>query len=54
MNKPEEKEKLVEVIFTNQPKLSKHEEDKTFNERRTNLVPQIKEFVSTSRSDIRR
>ena len=36
-----------QVTFTNEPKLSDQEEDKTFNEVRLSLVPHIKKFIST-------
>lgn len=38
---------MTEVNFTNQPKYSEHEVDKTTNERKEILVPQIKEFISS-------
>jgi fructosamine-3-kinase len=34
------------IIFTNEPKLSRHEVDKTRNEKRLELPGQIKEFIS--------
>ncbi len=37
---------MTKVSFINQPKLSEHEAQKTFNERRIALVPHIKEFIS--------
>jgi len=34
------------VTFVNEPKLSEHEVDQKFNERRKNLVPLMKDFIS--------
>ena len=34
------------ITFHNQPKLSEHEADKTFNERRVVLAGQVKEFIA--------
>lgn len=36
------------IIFTNEPKLSRHEVDKTRNEKRLKLPNQIKEFISNN------
>ena len=39
---------MPKIIFHNQPKLSEHEVDREFNERRVALVPLIEDFVSSS------
>lgn len=35
------------IYFKNQPKLSEHEVDQKFNERRLDLIPKIEDFLST-------
>lgn len=35
------------IVFSNEPKLSEHEADAKFNERRTSLVPHVKDFISS-------
>lgn len=42
----EAKNKNTNIIFQNEPLLSKHEVDKKFNERRINLIPYVKDFIS--------
>ena len=37
---------MTKINFKNQPTLSPHEVDKTFNERRINLIPAIQDFIS--------
>jgi len=36
------------IIFKNEPKLSEHEADSKFNERRIALVPQVEKFISSN------
>lgn len=38
--------KNTNIVFKNEPKLSEHEVDKNFNERRINLIPYVKDFIS--------
>jgi fructosamine-3-kinase len=38
--------KHTNIVFKNEPKLSEHEVDKNFNERRINLIPHVKDFIS--------
>lgn len=38
--------KNTNIVFRNEPLLSKHEVDKKFNERRINLIPHVKDFIS--------
>lgn len=42
----EAKNKNTNIVFKNEPKLSEHEVDKSFNERRINLIPHVKDFIS--------
>ncbi len=37
---------MNKITFNNQPKLSKHEIDSKFNERKRNLIPQVENFIS--------
>ncbi|OGI95007.1 hypothetical protein A2917_01335 [Candidatus Nomurabacteria bacterium RIFCSPLOWO2_01_FULL_42_17] len=37
---------MSEITFYNEPKLSEHEVDQKFNERRMTLVPHVKDFIS--------
>ena len=37
---------LPKISFHNEPRLSEHEADRKFNERRVNLVPFVKDFIS--------
>ncbi len=46
------KSKNTNIVFKNQPKLSEHEVQNKMNERRINLVPLIKDFISTHSSFI--
>ena len=34
------------ITFTNEPKLSEHEVDQKFNERREKLVPLVRDFIA--------
>ncbi|HEV7701824.1 MAG TPA: aminoglycoside phosphotransferase family protein [Candidatus Paceibacterota bacterium] len=36
------------IVFKNEPKLSEHEVDAKFNERRINLVPYVQDFISSN------
>jgi len=36
----------TKIIFNNEPKLSEHEVDSKFNERRSGLIPYVKDFIS--------
>ena len=38
---------MTKVIFQNEPKLSKHEADKNFNDRRTALAGQLESFIAS-------
>src|SRR3989344_7939285 len=38
--------KNTNIIFKNEPKLSEHEVDSKFNERRITLIPFVKDFIS--------
>lgn len=40
-------ETFEKIIFTNEPKLSEHEVQSKFNERRISLVPLVRDFIST-------
>jgi len=44
--KSEIEKSIVSVNFSNEPKLSEHEVDQKFNERRTKLVPLMKNFIA--------
>lgn len=44
--KPEMEKHLCSVSFLNEPKLSEHEVDQKFNERRKKLVPLTKDFIA--------
>lgn len=44
----EAKDKNIKVVFKNEPKLSEHEVQKNMNERRINLVPQVKDYVANN------
>jgi len=46
MNMKFEGESRPQIIFNNEPKLSTYEVDQKFNERRLNLIPYVKDFVS--------
>ena len=35
------------IIFLNQPKLSEHEVEAQFNERRLDLLPHVENFISS-------
>ena len=37
------------IVFKNKPKLSEHEADNKFNERRIALIPQVEEFISSNK-----
>lgn len=41
-----EEKNTTEITFHNEPKLSEHEVDNKFNERRLNLIPHVKNFIS--------
>jgi fructosamine-3-kinase len=46
MNQPEQDQNLLpKIVFNNEPKLSEHEVDQEYNERRLRLSPLIKEFI---------
>jgi fructosamine-3-kinase len=42
----EAKNKNTNIVFKNEPKLSEHEVDRKFNERRITLIPFVKDFIS--------
>ena len=39
--------KPTNIIFKNKPKLSEHEADSKFNEKRVNLIPSVEDFISS-------
>jgi len=41
------KDKDTNIIFKNEPKLSEHEVDNKFNERRINLIPHVNDLISS-------
>lgn len=43
-----QEEHIPKIVFRNEPKLSEHEVDSKFNERRMNLVHFVKDFISSN------
>ncbi len=46
MNESKQNETIGRVVFKNEPKLSEHEVDQVFNDRRVSLLPQVRNFIS--------